>query len=156
MKIKSRFEANSITKASLAFLFVVIVLIIAMVITSFFPEAIELYIGELRLFFICCYISWWLNNINVLRTTKNKGWYWFSILLSTVVIIQSMAVIVFFIIAHYQIFNIIGTFKLWKWHHPDFVYAMDFLFYMTFVLLLFQYVINTVIIIRGLFISPKQ
>ena len=155
MKIKSLFEANSITKASLAFLFVVIVLIIAMVVTSFFPEAIGLYIGEVRLLGICCYISWWLNNINVLRTTKNKGWYWFSILLSTVVIIQSIAEIVFFIIAHYQIFNIIGTFKLWKWHHPDFVYAMDFLFYMAFVLSFLQYVINTAIIIRGLFISQK-
>lgn len=155
MKIKSLFEANSITKASLAFLFVVIVLIIAMFITSFFPEAIELYIGELRLFFICCYISWWLNNINVLRTTKNKGWYWFSILLSIMVVIQSIAEIVFFIIEHYRISNIIGPFKIWKWLHPEFAYAMDFLFYMSFVLLLFQYVINTVIIIRGIFISPK-
>lgn len=155
MKNKSLFEANSITKASLAFLFVVIVLIIAMVITSFFPEAIELYIGELRLFFICCYISWWLNNINVLRTTKNKGWYWFSILLSIMVVIQSIAEIVFFIIEHYRISNIIGSFKIWKWLHPEFAYAMDFLFYMSFVLLLFQYVINTVIIIRGIFISPK-
>lgn len=155
MKIKSLFEANSITKASLAFLFVVIVLIIAMVIMSFFSEAIELYIGELRLFFICCYISWWLNNINVLRTTKNKGWYWFSIILSTVVIIQSIAEIVFFIIAHYRIFNMIGSFKIWKWLHPEFAYAMDFLIYVVFVLSFLQYVINTVIIIRGIFISQK-
>ena len=154
MKISPFSEISVMSKAAILFVFVSLILFIALVTTTFFPVANELYMWELRLFVIFGYVSWWLNSICVIRTTNKKGFYRYSILLSVVTVILTVVEVTSFIIMRCRIFNIVGMMKVWKWQHPVMAYISDLLLCVILLAWIIQYAVNIVIIFKKIFV-PK-
>ena len=153
MKIRPLSEISVMSKAAILFVFVSVILFVTLVTMSLFPEAVNLFFWCLALFVICGYISWWLNNIDVLRTTKNKWWFGYSVLLSIVTAILTIVEITFAIIMCCSIFNIVGAMKIWELLHPVMANIGNFLLWMFLLAWIIQYVINVVIIVKNDFIS---
>jgi hypothetical protein len=148
MKLRPFSEISILSKTSILFVFVSVLLFIILVTTSFFPEAIKLYFWSMDLLVIFGYISWWLNDINVLRTIKKNWWYWYSVLLSVVTAILTIVEITCVIIMHYRIFNLTGVVKIWELQHPILTCFCNSLLLSVLFAWIIQYVVNIVIIIK--------
>lgn len=149
-RIPSAYSIKSaFSKTAILFVIVSVILFIALVVTTFYPMATELYMWELRLFVIFGFVSWWLNNIVVLRSIKEKGWYWwYSIILSVVTIVLTIIEIACFIIVRCRIFNIVGIMKIWEWQHPVMAHIGYFLLWMVLLAWFVQYIINSVFVLK--------